>query len=182
MRRTLSLLILGALGACRTGDQLPPGADALVTRRQVTVAFPAEWPVREPTDSTRSDLRGSYNWKFRVAGPTGFIVILSLGHDTAPTSAQLRSLKAAMRGASLRMCELPGGVMADCRRGVDGNGHVMAGERVVMVVRDTALVRRLLRERPSYLWRSVQWPDTVMLLDSVPITYRDAADSSDPAA
>ena len=170
MRAALLCVTLAALSACGARDPLPPGVDALVTPRQISVAFPVdESRLASPYDSLDRSV-DYYDWTFGVPGPTGFVAILALGHDAPPTPDQLKSPKTRLRAATLRICDPMTGHTIECGRRPDAAGRVIGG-RVVVVVRDTTLVKALLRERPAYLWRSVKRPGRWVVRDTIRVTY-----------
>jgi len=157
------------LFACARNPQpsLPVGVEALVSASALTVRFPRAtdslgWPLTAP-------LRG-HAWTFGDA--TGQHVA-SFGIDGGDPNAgrATGSLERVVRHSALRSCDPPPWhPFMVCARDLEGHAHVNNGA-VVLVISDTAFLRRLLRDRPVKFWRSVAVNGERQAYDSVAVKY-----------
>ena len=170
--QALLLLFLPWLGCARQSAlQLSRDDEAIVADGALTVVFPvtaraaASWTA--PGKATSSGFP-FYNWRFGVSGSHGFAAIASVD-GASPDAANARgSLEAVVKRLSLRQCD-SGGHILMCPKTIEGSVRA-ADNRVIITVRDVAIIAALLRERPAYMWRSIFLPDA-FVGDSVRIRY-----------
>jgi hypothetical protein len=157
------------LSACAHQPQpiLPLGVEALASASALTIRFPRAtdslgWPVTAP-------LRG-HAWTF---GDAAGQHVASFGIDGGDPNAgrATGSLERVVRHSTLRSCDPPPWhPFMVCARSLAGRALVDNGA-VVLVVSDTAFLRRLLRDRPARFWRSVSVNGTRQAFDSVAVSY-----------
>jgi len=146
---------------------LPLGVEAFASASALTIRFPRAtdslgWPVTAP-------LRG-HAWTF--GDPAGQHVA-SFGIDGGdPNAARATgSLERVVRHSTLRSCAPPPWhPFMVCARDLEGRARVDNGA-VVLVISDTAFLRRLLRDRPVKFWRSVAVNGERRAFDSVTVSY-----------
>lgn len=146
---------------------LPLGVEALASARALTIRFPPAtdslgWPVTAP-------LRG-HAWTF---GDAAGQHVASFGIDGGDPNAgrATGSLERVVRHSTLRSCNPPPWhPFMVCARDLEGRARVDNGV-VVLVISDTAFLRRLLRDRPARFWRSVAVNGIRQAFDSVTVRY-----------
>jgi hypothetical protein len=144
--------------------------EALVRGDRLVVTFPAirsgttTWPA--PSNA----FPGYYDWRFGVAGPTGFSVATGV-HATDPGAGDARgSVTAVVQRLRMRRCE-SGGHILTCAWATPGDATV-SGDRIIVTLRDSSVVARLHAHRPAFLWRSIFLADTILGMDSVRLVYQ----------
>jgi hypothetical protein len=168
-RSDFPLFLLAVVAACRAPSSKAAAAprvrsEARATPRALEVWFPRPaaagltWPAAGP--------EAHCEWRFGVRGPGG--VTLSSGAARTARAPRRGSARAARAGRGTQ--PVPGGHALVCAERLAGAGRVEGG-RVVVAVRDTALVRLLWARRLPFVWRSVFLPGGRFTTDSVRIEY-----------
>jgi hypothetical protein len=172
-RRILLVLFLPWLGCFRQSPvRVGPAGDAVLTEHALVVGFPvpagppAAWTA--PGHNTASGFP-YYDWRFGVDGVNGFTAVAGVDKESPDAANARGSLAAIVKHLSLRRCG-PGGHILECPWAIAGS--VQAGDNsVIVTVRDSAIVARLWRDRPEYIWRSTFLPDTFIGVDRTRIRY-----------
>lgn len=148
-----------------------PESDAVLAADRLVVGFEAiplaasKWPA-----PSVASVPGYYDWRFGVSGSSGFTASAGIGARETGAAEARGSLADVARQLRLHRCT-PGGHILTCADTLFGT-IAIANNRLVVTVRDPALVADLRGARPRYLWRAVFLADTILRLDSVPLTYR----------
>jgi hypothetical protein len=172
----LVLSVTACAGQARTlsdpSMKLPDsGSFAIVRAHDATFVFPriaatdTAWPERNDVM-----LGLSYQWGVGIDGPQPLSFGFYLDPDEHGLQPAIRSLRHLTEIGQVRQCRF-GGHFWTCAWQIAGQATADRG-RLVLQIRDSAIVSALRQSRPSkatlYVWRL----DESLARDSIPIQYR----------
>ena len=174
LRTLFALAIASSAGAAgASGQQRPDSASVVATRRELRIVYPRDTATRWGWDRGEESWR-AYGWTLRsdaIDRSHSLALIVTVEGDSARTFA---SLAAVLAEASVVRCDNQG-MIEICAAPVIGAAHVERG-RVVLAVRDSALIADLLGLRPLSVRLSRDGVSgTVSWEDSVRVQYAEPA-------
>lgn len=165
--RTIWLVYLSIVAAFVSAPNLAAQDTSLVVvekdRMEITM-IPPKLRIRQP----RPAQVGFYAWRLDLKTSDGLTIVLA--SDTVMRTDNIRDI---VRGSTLRRCPTEKDFSSLRCKTVMTDSVSMRGDALRIVVRDSAIVTQVRKDRPPTMWGSAFEPNGRFRVDRLTVDYDD---------